>query len=174
MRTIILTLIALILAVIAGSPVQAQIAKQGKFSGTHTWHWQGQGYEVGQERYHWVGTTYGVYSGANGGGVLHNSSTLCSWASELKGQWQELRGSCAVTDKDGDKVFYAFRGTRSKPDEGVAGEMEIYEGTGKYAGIGGKAKYRDYSLAMRVGPREGYMTGSGEGFTTWEGDYRLP
>jgi hypothetical protein len=51
------------------------------------------------------------------------------------------KGSCALGDADGDRIFTQFTGTLGGP-EGDHGTNEIVGGTGKYAGIQGSGPWK--------------------------------
>ncbi len=87
----------------------------------------------------------GITRNINGSGPFHDMTVHClgHWTS-IKGEF-DFAGSCVETDTDGHTVFTTFDNENHY----------IVGGTGKYAGITGKAPYTVVQLHETAGGRIG-------------------
>lgn len=109
-------------------------------SGTGTIHsgWKaiGETIPIGENRSFWTGATWGVSFNDQGKGFLHNVAWHCPSINDIDNDMITTKGSCALTDTDGDKIYLDF--TAKGPVGGeFVGRTKMSGGTGKYAGIQG-------------------------------------
>ena len=75
-------------------------------------------------------------------------------------------GYGVVTDRDGDKYFFTWKGKRVRGEKGWTGywisQWTIVKGTGKYEGIQGKGTSYTYNVAK------------GQSYSDWEAEVELP
>jgi hypothetical protein len=163
---------ALTLAVMAlglAGSAEAQMAKSGKINGVYSWHFKtGSMSESGENRNYWTGTSWGMYQAGDGQGPLHRASVVCTSAWDLNGGASAGSGTCTITDPAGDKAYYHWKGGAPANAEWTAGDGEFAGGTGKFKGIAGKVNWKHKIIAVRDN------FGQGEGFSIWEGEFRLP
>ena len=117
-------------------PVEAQIAK----SGTGTIH---SGFKaigtttpIGDKRMYWTGAYWGVSFNDEGKGFLHQLVWHCPAISDIHNNMITTKGSCMLTDTDGDKFGGEWTGKGPVGGE-FSGAITLSSGTGKYTGIQG-------------------------------------
>ncbi len=113
-----------------------------------------------------VGTTENM----KGEKMFDKMAARCIGVDVDTGPKKILNGGCVFTDSDGDKIFSTF--DRSDVDKamgakGASGTHIITGGTGKYAGITGKAPYASEALPALAGPG-GYTSVDVLHVATWE------
>ena len=88
------------------------------------------------KRLYWMGSFWGVSFNDEGKGLFHHAVWNCPAISDIYDNTIHTKGSCAVTDTDGDRIFGDWTGKGPVGGE-FAGEVTISGGTGKYAGMQG-------------------------------------
>ena len=136
MRTVTLV-VSLAFLVLCASDAQAQsLAK----SGTGTIHsaYKGEGITtpIGDNRMYWTGAYWGFSFNDEGKGVLHEVAWHCPAITDIHNNRLTTKGTCALTDKDGDKLYSDWTGKGPVGGE-FAGKVTLSGGTGKYTGIQG-------------------------------------
>jgi hypothetical protein len=112
-----------------------------------------------------VGTTQNL----KGEQMLDKMSARCAALSVASGDKKYIDGACALTDRDGDKIFSTFDTRdvdKSQPDMNC-GTHIITGGTGKYKGITGSEPFACISLPVLAGSG-GYTAMTIPHNTTWE------
>jgi hypothetical protein len=169
MRRILYALVwGLVVLGVAGQ-AQAQLAKSGKFSGQFSWHYDGRSDQLGEKYSIWTGRAWGLFNNAAGSGFLHNAVVQCTGNDLAKGDTTLSVGGCAIWDADGDAAVVDWNCMQGS-DGWCKGAFEWRGGTGKYNGITGKVRFRHTGLTYRP---DGIWN-TGEGYSLWEGEYRLP
>jgi hypothetical protein len=154
--------VGLAAAALCGIVQAQQLPKSGTFSLYSGWKTVGEVVQVGEGRLFGWGGFYGVTFNQRGSGTLHMGQAVCPYTLDLTGGAGPGRGSCAWTDADGDKIFTDYSG--SLGTDGVFNGMnQITGGTGKFAGISGKAPFQCKALSAQ-----------GQFGCTQQFDYRLP
>jgi hypothetical protein len=153
---------------------QAQMPKSGKASLYYSWHARGQMISLGEGFALNSGSAWGVVINREGSGFLHDTPTSCAAAVKVIAGKAGETGYCASTDADGDRVY--MRWNCAYDDKGwCVGDFDWTDGTGKYKGISGKNKIRYKGFGFRLGEATSDSTPfSVEGYSLWEGEYRLP
>ena len=152
------------------APAEAQLAKSGKFTAQFNWHFQGTNNELGEKYSSAFGQAWGVVNNSAGSGFLHNAGSRCASLNVAKEGKANDAGGCVLWDADGDAVVLDYS-CASDSDGWCKGTFEWTGGTGKYSGISGKTKFRHRAVTYRG---TGGPNGEGEGYSLWEGEYRLP
>jgi len=158
----------------ASAHAQGQLAKSGKFSVYYAWHAIGQIVPLADGFAANSASAWGVLINRDGKGFLHDTPTSCAAAIKgVSGAFTET-GYCASTDGDGDRAY--MRWTCSYDANGwCLGDFDWTDGTGKYHGISGKNKIRYKVFGFRPGGANQNATPfSAEGYSVWEGEWRLP
>jgi len=147
------------------------LPKQGSYSITFPWHFQGQAHEVGEKEIFATGLAWGPALNDAKRGFLDNTSVKSIYNVRIgKDASLKLFGNLIVVDSDGHKAFAVWEGVRTAGTGWAEGTMTWTGGTGKYQGLTGQAKWK-----QRVtGYRPSGSNEEGEGYTFWKGDYRLP
>ena len=153
---------------------QAQLAKSGKYSLYYSWHAIGQMIPLAEGFVLNSGSAWGGLINREGSGFLHDTPTSCAAAVKGVGGNFSETGFCASTDVDGDRVY--MRWVCSYDAKGwCVGDFDWTDGTGKYKGISGKNKIRYKAFGFRAGEATHNATPFAvEGYSIWEGEYRLP
>lgn len=156
------------------SPAQAQLAKSGKVSLYYSWHAVGHMIPLAEGFALNSGSAWGVVINKAGSGFLHDTPTSCAASVKVIAGAVSETGYCGSVDADGDRAFMQW--ACSYDDKGwCQGEFNWTEGTGKYKGITGKNKIRYKGFGFR--PGEATQNGTPfavEGYSVWEGEYRIP
>jgi hypothetical protein len=105
---------------------------------------------------------------------MHQASQICAWSVDIRNGTDSITGVCTLTDLEGDKAFFNFQRKRPVGDESVPGTFTFTDGTGKYKGIQGKATFRGSAVNFRTAPAGDHVAAESEGFSLWEGEYKLP
>lgn len=69
-------------------------------------------------------------------------AAMCPHLSEIIGASASEEGECAWSDVSGDKLFTRFSAKGDLKTHTVTGDQSIQGGTGKFAGIEGKAPFK--------------------------------
>ena len=157
------TLIAVVLVLGLGTHAEAQLAKQGTFSGWFGWSSTGTTQQLGENHVFWVGEFNGAMRNDAGKGLMHHTALVCPGSWDINQGISTAQGTCVVTDRDGDNMFVKWQCTGTYPE--CLGESELTGGTGKYTGIRGKSRL--------IGSGTISTTPQGYALLT-EGEYTLP
>jgi hypothetical protein len=153
---------AALLLMAFGPVAQADaLQKKGSFSGVFGWYISsGETLEVAKDHLVWGGIASGAFKNDAGNGFLHASAVACTFSGGFKTDAVTRNGGdCMATDSDGDKLAMAWKCTTCP----AAGDFQFTGGTGKYAGIKGRASYTQVDAA-----------GGKAGWSAWKGQYELP
>ena len=138
---------------------EAQLAKQGTYSGKFGWYAVGKGFEIEKGHEFWVGVFSGTFFNDAGEGFMHETSWVCPGVNDvINGVSQVSHGYCVITDKDGDKAFLVW-----KAGKGFEGDYQWTGGTGKYTGIKGNNTFRAFPLLP-----------TSQGYGLLKGEWQLP
>ena len=137
------------------------LEKEGKYSGKFGWFSKGQMVEVGPEHVFFVGEFSGTNFNDKGEGFMDKVSVVCPGAMDTNKGMHDGHGYCVVTDNDGDKAYLVWKCAGA---ELCKGDFQWTGGTGKYEGISGNNSF--YAL---VG-----IGGTPQGYSIWEGEWKLP
>lgn len=161
---------AALMLLAAATSAQAQMAKSGKFTAQFSWHFEGKNHELGEKYTSWSGQNWGVVINSAGAGFMHNAVGRCDANNVVKDGKEVAAGGCVFWDGDGDSAVIDWNGANDA-DGWTKGTFEWRGGTGKYSGITGKSKFKHRVLSYRG---NGGPNGEGEGYSLWDGEYRLP
>ena len=167
MKKIILTaVLSLTLLIAFGSIANAQMAREGTFSGTAVLSATLTTLTMGEERLQMNYDLTGAFLNDANEGFLHKTSFHDVGALHaVNGVMENDHSFCVFSDKDGDKLYLTHEATGS-----LANAKRFWKwvgGTGKYTGIQGGGEWYWVSLPPVV---EGTLIG------LWEikGNYKLP
>jgi hypothetical protein len=125
-----------------------QLPKSGTVSGVFSWYVSSGG-DVLPDKDHviWGGISTGAIRNDAGSGFLHGTLQKCTFSGEFNnGMVTHNNGDCVSIDKDGDKVYSAWKCTAC-PEKG---EFVYTGGTGKYEGIKGRGTYGETAVGTPV------------------------
>ena len=162
-KSVFTLLMGLMLIVAFAVSAQAQLAKRGTYSGLFGWNNMGETTELGDGNNYWVGQFRGTFFNDADSGFLHESSVICPASGTVVGGQNFYRGSCILTDKDGDKAVLLWEGQFNAQGR-LDGPFQWVVGTGKYKGITGNSTF--YASFDSEGLTQGY--------NVWNGEWRLP
>lgn len=127
-------------AVCLSSPAPAaDQPKSGTYTAHYGWTFKGDVQELGPNRTVYVGVVNGVIFNDTGKGFLHKARSDCALMNDVDQGRANAKGTCVVTDADGDKVFLEWKCTGTMP--ACPGDERFVGGTGKYTGISGNNKF---------------------------------
>jgi len=161
-RSVWMMMLAFALVLFLGANAEAQIPKQGTYTGWFGWHSFGQATDLGKGNLYWVGEFSGALANSAGSGFLHNTAIRCPGATVVVDGHAYYKGNCIVTDQDADSAFLVWD-CDAKVGARCDGPMEWVGGTGKYKGIRGKHTFNG-----------GFVGAGPEGYSVWKGEWRLP
>ena len=171
-------IVAAVLGVAPGA--DAQLAKQGKYSGTYQRVVSTTPYQLEAEHVYTQDVYRGSFFNDAGEGFLHQSEWVCPGINDLIEGKGTSRGYCTVTDNDGDKAYNSWEGTVD-PKEGFEARLQWTGGTGKYAGLRGDGSLQATTVMLLApGPPLGIgimklpQAARPTGRVRVEGEYRLP
>jgi hypothetical protein len=145
---------------------EAQLAKQGTYSGHLGWNFTGNVLELEKGHIVWDGHENGTFFNDAGSGFLHLTAFTCTDTGGMNnGVFISTNGYCVVTDRDGDKAFIVWKckgGTTR-----CEGDFQWTGGTGKYTGLTGNNTFHG-------GPTLPNVTNSTQGYSVWKGEWKLP
>ena len=139
-----------------------QLPKSGSFTVHSGWKLIGETTQAAEGRTYGFGSFWGVVFNDKGPGPLHSGPAVCPYTSEIVGGVMTAQGQCSWSDLDGDKIFTDWTGALP-PNGQFDGLHKITGGTGKYAGIQGKAPFQCRAL-----------NANGQWVCTHQFEYRLP
>jgi hypothetical protein len=145
------------------SIAQTEIAKSGTFSLWFGWHSFGTLTDLGKGAMEWHGEFDGALRNDAGSGFMHDASAVCPGATAILNGQAYYRGSCILTDKDGDRAVLVFQCNAKVADRCVDQLQEWVGGTGKYTGIKG-------NITLNAG----FIGAGPQGSSLWKGEWRLP
>src|SRR5712691_4537432 len=152
-------LVAVGLVLFLGVRAEAELAKQGTYTGHFGWYAVGKTFEIEKEHGFWVGEFSGTVFNDAGQGFMHGTSWVCPGVNDVtNGVSTSSHGYCVVTDKDGDKAFLVWKGGK-----GFEGDYQWTGGTGKYSGIKGNNTFRAFALPS-----------TSQGYGLLKGEWQLP
>jgi hypothetical protein len=135
--------------------------KSGTYSAHFGWIFNGQSQELGPSRTVYSGVVSGVIFNDAGKGFLHKGRVDCSLMNDVNQGHSNAKGTCVVTDADGDKAFLEWKCAGVMP--ACPGDELWVGGTGKYAGLSGVSKFQG-----------NFIGATGAGWSDWSGEYKLP
>ena len=91
----------------------------------------------------------GVSRNDDGNALFDNMAVRCLGESMTIGSDVSVRGACVQVDKDGDQIFVNYDYATTVQSGAAGGTDHFVGGTGKYAGIAGKA---DFTRQIVKGP----------------------
>lgn len=138
-----------------------QLPKSGSISFHTGWKDIAEATQVAEKRVQGHGKDVGVTFNDKGSGPLHLGPANCFYSFDLADGNGPVKGYCAFSDADSDRIFTDFTGTIG-PD-GANGTNMISGGTGKYAGVTGSGPWK----CKLMGP-------NGENQCAQRLDYKLP
>ena len=97
--------------------------------------------QIGDKHFMGSGNSWAVTYNDAGSGPLHMGSALCVYTLDDRSGSFAFGGYCAWGDADGDKIFTEWTG-KGTDGAGSEGLNTITGGTGKFAGIKGKAPFQ--------------------------------
>jgi len=110
------------LVVVGASTTEAQLPKQGSYSGSFGAQGVGTLHEFEAGHIFFVGGFNGVFMNDESGGFLDRTQVICPGINDIvDGLSQGLQGYCIATDEDGDKAFFKWTGIDDTPNVGAAG-----------------------------------------------------
>jgi len=139
-----------------------ELPKSGTFTVQSGWKTTGETVQIDEGHIYGHGNFWGVIFNDKGSGPLHRGPVSCPYSVEVVNGVLSAQGKCAWSDVDGDKIFTDWTGSMP-PNAKLEGLNQITGGTGKYAGIQGKAPFQCIGL-----------NGSGQWACTQQFKYRLP
>jgi hypothetical protein len=144
--------------------------KTGSYSLYYAWHAAGDMTVLDEDNSITASIAHGVLINQDGSGFLHQVPTDCAGG----GAAGVDVGSCVSKDADGDLVY--MRWTCTWDAEGwCIGTFDWVSGTGKYEGISGQSDIRYVVSGFRTGTPNPHATPwAGEGYSHWDGGWKLP
>ena len=155
-------LAAVALVLLLGTYAEAQLAKQGTYSGLDGWTLSATAQKVEEGHVFTQDVYKGTFFNDAGKGFLHESSTVCFGVSDLINGKGDAHGYCVVTDKANDKAFLVWKG-KLDPATGFNGDYQWIGGTGQYTGLKGNNTFQ----ATIIGS-------SSESRSILKGEWQLP
>jgi hypothetical protein len=147
MRKTILTSVLVLVLLITFVPFSnAQMAKEGSTSGRSTWITNFTLLPMGQERVQISYEGYGVSLSDTREGILHNASAyVVGSAHSFKGRYEDDSGFVRYTRPDGDQIFMTYKcaGEAGKTGKGT---YTFVGGTGKFVGLQGSGEFTRFML----------------------------
>jgi|GEM_PF-303563 len=144
-RTIIATILALVLLVAFVPISNAEMAKEGTDSGVSIYTVTPTIVSLDKDRYAVEFELLGVYLSDAGKGPFHNMSSQCVGVIYYDKGVGKLLGYMVMTAPDGDKVLVEIKEDKALPPPNPnKGTGKFLGGTGKFAGIEGTLEYSRY------------------------------
>jgi hypothetical protein len=139
----------------------ADLPKSGKYTAHFGWVFKGDVQELGPNRSVSSGMVDGIIFNDAGTGFLHKVRADCALMNDVNQGRANAKGTCVMTDADGDKVFLEWKCSGTMP--ACPGDERFVGGTGKYTGITGDNKFQG-----------NFIGNTGGGWSDWSGEYKLP
>jgi hypothetical protein len=156
-------LATVVIMLVLAAHAEAQLAKQGTYTGKFGWYGIGKTFEMEKDHLLFVGEFNGSMFNDSGSGFLHGTSFVCPGMNDvLQGLSLASQGYCVATDKDGDKAFLTWKGRKMTEPNRVAGDYQWTGGTGKYLSVTGNNTFE----AVFITPTAGY--------SALKGGWKLP
>jgi len=155
-------LAAVALVLLLGAHAEAQLAKQGTYTGLYGWTLSSTVHKVEEGHVFTQDVYKGTFFNDAGKGFLHESSWVCFGVTDLLNGKGDAQGYCVVTDKTNDKAFLVWKG-KIDPATGFNGDYQWTGGTGQYTGLKGNNTFQ----ATIIGS-------SSEGRGMLKGEWQLP
>jgi len=131
-KTLLMVLGTVALVLLVGVTAEAQLPKQGTYTGKLGWWAVGNVTEIGKNHIFWTGEFGAQFFNDAATGFMDGMSLRCPAVNDVvDGVSVSAHGYCVGTDKDGDKLVYVWQG------EKFVGTFQFTGGTGKYTGIKG-------------------------------------
>ena len=140
-NTTLATIVAGLAMAMTGHAVAGDLPKEGTFTLTSYYHDVWDAIETTPKRYTWTWETYGIRTNDAGSGFGHKVGFHCIGSggnTNAEGGNRNI-GYCVNIDADGDRFATQVEDWQSRSGEHKLGEVTFIDGTGKYAGIQGKA-----------------------------------
>ena len=150
------------LALLFGERVEAQLAKQGTYTGLYGWSLSSTVHQLEEGHVYTQDVYKGTFFNDANEGFLHESSWVCFGVSDVVNGKGDANGYCVITDKDNDNAFLIWKGIID-PATGFNGDYQWTGGTGKYTGMKGNNTFS----ATGIG-----STSEGRGLL--KGEWQLP
>ncbi len=163
-KAVIVAVFASAVSVALLSPASGaqQLPRSGSFAIHSGWKAIGETTQAAEGRTYGFGSFWGVAFNDKGSGPLHSGPVVCPYTLEINAGTLTAQGHCSWSDLDGDKIFTDWTGSLP-PNGQFDGLNKITGGTGKYAGIQGKAPFQCRPL-----------NASSQWACTQQFEYRLP
>ena len=151
MKLVTLFAALVVSAVTVSIAVAVDLPKSGSFTIHSGWKFVGEVTQVAENHTFIYGGAWGLTYNDMGKGPLHLGGVLCALTQEVINGGGPAKGYCSWGDADGDKIFTDWSGklTPGGGEFNFNGVNEITGGTGKFAGIQGKAPFQ--CKAMGIG-----------------------
>jgi hypothetical protein len=161
-----------VFAVVFGPEANAQIAKEGSYTGMVFFSGTFKTIAMEKERVQMSYEVNGISKGQDENSPLYNATINCLGSLHaIKGAYENDSGFCAYTRPDGDQIFmtYEAKGKLGVTDGGVSanGTAKIVGGTGKFAGMQGSGEFERHSLRATA-------PGTFNTFNVVKGSYKIP
>jgi len=167
-KTILASVLSLVLLVAFVPNAKAQMAKEGTYSATEYICGTVKVVPMGEKRFYLSYEYMGVLVSDTGKGFIHNMSVHGIGSLHgVKGMVEQESGIEVYNDPDGDKVFQTYKGTGGKLGVHTEGVGTFVGGTGKYTGITGDRKWSYTKLHPAA-------EGTFQGIVKIKGNYKLP
>jgi hypothetical protein len=137
-RTFVAVMSGICFAAYCSAAGAQELPKSGTFTVHSGWKRVGETTQVAEGRTYLFGSFWGVVFNDKGSGPLHEGPSVCSYTLELLNGALTGQGQCTWGDVDGDKIFNDYTGSMPPKSQWEA-MVKLTGGTGKYAGIQGKA-----------------------------------
>lgn len=162
-KIMVASMLAVVLLVVFVHLSNAEMAKEGTFSGTVTYAGSHHMIPLDKSRVIIVYENMGVRVSDSGEGPFHGSSTRNVGVIYYENGVGRLRGYIISIDKDGDKVLMELTEEASQmAPKPTSGTGEIVGGTGKFKGITGNMKYvRRYLRSIADGTHQAISKSKG-------------
>ena len=161
-KTLVVVVSSLAFAALSAAAGAQQLPKSGSFTVHSGWKSIGETTQAAEGRTYGFGSFWGVVFNDKGSGPLHSGPVVCPYTLEIISGVLTAKGQCSWSDLDGDKFFTDWSGSLP-PNGQLDGMNQITGGTGKYAGIQGKAPFHCRPL-----------NANGQWACTQQFEYRLP
>ena len=148
------SLIATVLVLMLAASAEAQMAKEGNLSGTHSFSGTFKATKIGEDFLLVTSENMGLIVSDSGAGPFNDLSGRCvSQVLYVKGVGRN-QGHCVYVDRAGDQWLLEFEAPAQKL------------GTGKFAGVRGEGEYAYTNLRP-------VADGTYQGYSKFKGHYRL-
>ena len=162
MKTVTMLVFSIAAAAFCFIASAQDLPKSGSFTVHGGWKSIGETTQAAEGRTYGFGSFWGVNFNDKGYGPLHSGPVVCPYTLEILDGTLTAQGQCSWSDVDGDRIFTDWSGSLP-PGGQFDGLNKITGGTGKYAGIQGKAPFQCTAL-----------NANGQWKCTQQFEYRLP